>query len=938
MSDDSLMKQFEMNSYLFAGNSAYLEELYEQYLQDPNSLPDEWKACFTGMPMVNGHQSEMSHAKVKDEFKQLAKQRAAAATVSGDVEYERKQGRVMRLINAFRSHGHHQAKLDPLGSERPRRPDLELSFHGLSDKDLNTVFSCNNFLGLNKPQATLAEIYQALKETYCGSTGVEYTHITNTEETNWLEQRMEPNLFKPQFDKQKKQTIFKHLTAAEELEHYLGKKYVGQKRFSVEGGESLIPLLLNMVHRAGERKVKEFVIGMAHRGRLNVLVNVLGKSPSQLFQEFEGKLIDESRTGDVKYHMGFSSDIETKDGHLHLTLGFNPSHLEIIAPVIEGSVRARQERRRDTYHDEVLPLVIHGDAAVAGQGVVMETLNMSQARGYRTGGTVHVIINNQIGFTTSNPIDARSTLYCSDIMKMVQAPVFHVNGDDPEAVVHAAEIAFDYRMRFKKDVVIDLVCYRRHGHNESDEPSMTQPMMYKKIRKHPTTVELFEGQLALSQAITEEEVKTIKSNYRSNLDAGKPVVDIVHNVEPHEHSADWSPFMGQMWDQAVDTTVSAKKLKALGHKLFADIPESFKMQRAVEREYANRVKMANDELELNWGCAETLAYASLIDEGYPVRLSGQDCGRGTFSHRHSVLHDHETGEHYVPLANLADNQPAFTVIDSVLSEEAVLGFEYGYATAEPNALVIWEAQFGDFVNGAQVVIDQFISSGYQKWGRLCGLAMFLPHGYEGMGPEHSSARLERFLQLSAQHNIQVCVPTTPAQCFHMIRRQMVRNYRKPLVVMTPKSLLRHKLATSSLSDLTDGKFHLVIPEVDNLDNNAVNRVVMCSGKVYYDLLEQRRAEKKNNVAIVRIEQLYPFPEKELTVELKKYPNAKDVIWCQEEPQNQGAWYSSQHHFHECLGKDQTLTYAGRESTAAPAVGYASLHNVQQKTLVNDALG
>lgn len=938
MSDDSLMKKFESNSFLFAGNSAYLEELFEVYLDDPQKVPEQWQQCFAKMPMVNGVAADHSHAQIRQQFKDTGRRRHVAAPVSGDVEHERKLNRVMRLISAYRSCGHHHAKLDPLQAPRPERPDLTLEYHGLTKNDLAIEFNCNSYLGISGSQASLGEIYESLKKTYSGSIGIEYTHITDPEQTHWLEQRIESNQCQPQFSNPEKKKILSHLIAAEELERYLGNRYVGQKRFSLEGGDSLIPLLLNMVERAGSQGVKEFVIGMAHRGRLNVLINVLGKAPAQLFQEFEGKLIEEGRTGDVKYHLGFSSDLRTQGGLLHLTLGFNPSHLEIIAPVIEGSVRARQDRRKDHEHDQVLPLVIHGDAAVAGQGVVMETLNMSQARGYRTGGTVHVIINNQIGFTTSNPLDSRSTLYCSDIMKVVQAPVLHVNGDDPEAVVFAAEIAFDFRMRFKKDVVIDLVCYRRHGHNEADEPSITQPLMYQKIRSHPVTAEIYKDSLTIENCVSQPDVDRLRQEYRDNLEAGHAVVDVIDDddEEVTDFHVDWSPYLNQKWATQVDTTMSLERIKKLGRSLVS-VPEGFAIQRQVQREYDARTKMIAGEIPLNWGCAEALAYAGLLDEGYPVRISGQDSCRGTFSHRQAVLHDNKTGELYTPLANLNDTQENLTIIDSVLSEEAVLGFEYGYTTADPKTLVIWEAQFGDFVNGAQVVIDQFISSGYQKWGRLCGLAMFLPHGYEGMGPEHSSARLERFMQLAAQHNIQVCTPTTPAQCFHMIRRQMIRPYRKPLIVMTPKSLLRHKLVVSSLDDLAHGKFHLVISEIDDLNVDDVTRVVVCGGKVYYDLLELRRAEQKNDVAIVRVEQLYPFPEKELTAELAKYKNAKQVVWCQEEPQNQGAWYASYHHFVACLGSGKELLYAGRDGAAAPAVGHLSLHNAQQKALVADAL-
>lgn len=621
-------------------------------------------------------------------------------------------------------------------------------------------------------------------------------------------------------------------------------------------------MMKELIRRSGVNQVKELVIGMAHRGRLNVLVNVLGKEPGLLFQEFEGKIKYE-RTGDVKYHLGFSSDIKTESGAIvHLALAFNPSHLEIIGPVVEGSVRSRLGRRNDlAKKDKVVPIVIHGDAAFAGQGVVMETFNFSQARGYCTGGTIHIVINNQIGFTTSNPLDARSTLYCTDVAKMVQAPVIHVNGDDPEAVVFATQVAFDFRMKFKRDIVIDLVCYRRHGHNEADEPSVTQPKMYKKIKSMPTLREKYGEQLVSANLLTKTELDKLVDSYREALDKGKAVVDLVHEDYEGKQSLDWTPYINAKWTDKVETTISKEKLEKISSQL-NKLPDGMKLHPVVERLLAERNKMTAGEIPMNWGYAEIMAYASLLHEGYGVRISGQDSGRGTFAHRHAALHDIEKGDTFIPLEHISTNPKRyFTVIDSVLSEEAVLAFEYGFASSEPSFLVIWEAQFGDFANGAQVVIDQFISSGEQKWGRLCGLVMLLPHGYEGQGPEHSSARLERYMQLCAQHNIQVCTPTTPAQIFHLLRRQVIRNFRKPLIVMTPKSLLRHKLAVSPLEALFKGKFHTVIPEIDALDAQKVTKVVLCCGKVYYDLLQMRRDKNLNHVAIVRIEQLYPFPKK-----------------------------------------------------------------------------
>lgn len=931
MSSSDLEKEWA-SSYLSGGSMAYVDSLYEDYLADPDSVSADWKAVFSGLPKVNGG-AEPSHRAVREYFLQNANKRVAPVVHAADS----KQYQVANLINAYRSLGHLMAKLDPLEmTVRKSLPSLELEHHQLSAADLDTTFFAGT--SFNGPEMKLRNIVQALKETYCGSIGIEYMHIFNSEETEWLQERMETTHGRPQFDNAKKINILKDLIAADGLERYLGTRYVGQKRFSLEGGDALIPMMKEIITKSGQYTVKELVIGMAHRGRLNVLVNVLGKEPGELFQEFEGKVKYE-RTGDVKYHLGYSSDIKTESGSaLHLALAFNPSHLEIIGPVVEGSVRSRLVRRNDLAKKEtVVPVVIHGDAAFCGQGVVMETFNFSQARGYSTGGTIHIVINNQIGFTTSNPQDARSTPYCTDIAKMVEAPVIHVNGEDPEAVVFATQIAFDYRMKFKRDVVIDLVCYRRHGHNEADEPSVTQPLMYKKIKSMRPLRENYAAQLVSAGIITAQEAEKFVEAYRISLDEGKGVVDIVHGDYDGKFAVDWLPYLNGKWTDKVDTTISKENLLKLSKQL-QTIPQGFQLNPVVQRLMQDREKMTLGELPLNWGYAETMAYASLLQEGYGIRLSGQDCGRGTFAHRHAVLHDAETDTTYIPLEQIAkDPVKSFTVIDSVLSEEAVLAFEYGYASSEPSSLVLWEAQFGDFANGAQVVIDQFISSGEQKWGRLCGLVMLLPHGYEGQGPEHSSARLERYMQLCAQHNMQVCTPTTPAQMFHLLRRQLMRNFRKPLIVMTPKSLLRHKLAVSTLEDLMKGKFHTVIPEIDTLNAEKVTRVVLCGGKVYYDLLQMRRDRELSNVAIVRIEQMYPFPKKALIAELNKYPNAKEFVWCQEEPQNQGVWFSSQHNMKACLPLGQWLHYAGRGFAAAPAVGSASLHAQEQQALVEQAL-
>lgn len=920
------------SSYLSGGSMAYVDSLYEDYLSDPESVPDDWQKIFRELPKVDGQSEETSHRDIRDYFLKHANKKMVQ-TISPDI----KQAEVAHLINAYRTYGHLAAKLDPLEMvERAPIKSLKLSYHNLSEADLNKEFYADE--SFPKKRMPLAEIYDVLQEIYCGSIGIEYMHIANTDERKWLQSKLESVNGRLKVSAEKKVEILKELIATEGLEKYLGTRYVGQKRFSVEGGDALVPLVNEVIRCGGANEVKEIIIGMAHRGRLNVLINVLGKAPDELFQEFEGK-VNSERTGDVKYHLGYSADLQTEsDNIVHVALAFNPSHLEIIGPVVEGSARSRLRRRKDLVEkNTVVPIIIHGDAAFAGQGVVMETFNFSQARGYCTGGTVHVVVNNQIGFTTSNPLDARSTLYCTDVAKMVQAPVIHVNGNDPEAVIFATKIAFEFRMKFKRDVVVDLVCYRRHGHNEADEPSVTQPLMYKKIKAIPTVKDLYAEQLIKQGIISKEEVEKLAEEYRDKLDKGQSIVETVKGNYTGKRSVDWTPFIHAKWTDKADTSVDIKTIKELSDKINI-LPERFTPHAVVKRLLDERRKMADGELPLNWGFAETMAFATLVHEGYSVRLSGQDSARGTFAHRHAVLHDAENGEIYTPLETVVEDPlKPVVVIDSVLSEEAVLAFEYGFAASEPNSLVIWEAQFGDFANGAQVVIDQFISSGEQKWGRLCGLVMLLPHGYEGQGPEHSSARLERFMQLCAEQNIQVCTPTTPAQIFHLLRRQILRKYRKPLIIMSPKSLLRHKLAVSSLEDLSDGKFHNVIPEVDKLDEKKVSKVVLCCGKVYYDLLQKRRDESLDDVAIIRIEQLYPFPKQALTRQLASYCNAKKVVWCQEEPQNQGVWFASQHNIKDCLRNDQTLLYAGRGFAAAPAGGSPKNHAQQQEALVKEAL-
>lgn len=926
------MQELWKDSYLSGDNDAYLEELYDTYLHAPNEVTPEWRDYFKQLASKS-NQVDVSHADIQQFFAELARKPARNhVAVSTNI----KQEKVIELINSYRNLGHLKAKIDPLGLTKPVfNPALELSYYDFTDADLDKTFDVGTFTGLNKSSATLREIYQALTKVYSSSIGIEFAHVTEFKEVNWLRERMEQGWlnFKPSTSE--KLRILDCLVAADGLEKYLGFKYVGQKRFSLEGGDSLIPLLDTIVRRGSSEGIKEIIIAMAHRGRLNVLVNVLGKESAELFSAFEGKGVNETSSGDVKYHLGFSSNLKTDHGSVHASLSFNPSHLEIVSPVVQGSVRSRQRRRKDTDRKLVMPIQIHGDAAFSGQGVVMETFNMSQTRWFGVGGSIHIVINNQVGFTISNPKDARSGMYCTDVAKMVEAPILHVNANDPEAVFFAAQLVVDYRKLFKKDIVIDLVCYRRHGHNEADEPSATQPLMYKVIKTLPPTCTLYAAKLVSDGIIDANKEKQLADAYRQLLDEGKGVVALDINSS-YEFFNAWEPFIGKEWTEKADTAVPLKKIKELGEKLEI-LPDGFVLQPQVKKMMEARQSMTKGEVPVNWGYAETMAYATLLDQGYPIRLCGQDAARGTFAHRHSILHDQNTDELYIPLSHLAPQQVQINIVDSLLSEEAVMAFEYGFASAEPNNLVIWEAQFGDFANGAQVVIDQFISSGEQKWGRLCGLVLLLPHGYEGQGPEHSSARLERYLQLCAQHNMQVCVPSTPAQVFHMLRRQMIRPYRKPLIVLTPKSLLRHPLAVSPLADLTQGEFQLVIPETDELNTKKVDRLIMCSGKIYYELLEKRREQKLNNVAIIRIEQLYPFPKERLKEVLKTYSHVKNIIWCQEEPKNQGAWYSTQHELIACLSNDQRLSYAGRDESASPAVGYASLHAKQQAAVVNDAL-
>ncbi|MFY0183754.1 2-oxoglutarate dehydrogenase E1 component [Stenotrophomonas sp. PUT21] len=932
---DNQLKQFAQSSQLAGGNASYIEDLYEQYLVSPDSVDPKWKTYFDGF---QGREAgDIPHSAVIAHIADAAKNAIKSGTADGaGDERERNVG---RLITAYRSRGHLGARLDPLSLTAPTNPpDLGLPFHSLSESDLGSEFSTGGVAG--QPRMKLRDLLERLKKTYTGSIGAEFMHISEVEQRQWLYQRLEMAGGNYNLDADTQRRTLERLTAAEGLERYLHTKYVGQKRFSLEGGDSLIPMMDTIIRDAGKDGVKDVVIGMAHRGRLNVLVNTLGKSPRKLFDEFEGKFEhdDHASAGDVKYHMGFSADVSTAGGAVHLALAFNPSHLEIADPVVAGSVRSRQERRGDTARKQVMPILIHGDAAFAGQGVVMELFQMSQARGFAVGGTVHIVVNNQVGFTTSNPEDSRSTLYCTDVAKMIAAPVLHVNGDDPEAVVFAAKLAFEFRQKFSKDVVIDLMCYRRWGHNEADEPAITQPLMYQVIRKHQTTRELYAATLEAAGVIEAGGGKALVDAYRNKLDAGEVTTELAQVEKTPATSkmyVDWPKLLNGKLSDAISTAVGMEKVKQLA-QIINTVPEGVELHSRVAKVYDDRRKMAAGEIPGDWGFAENLAYATILDEGNNLRLVGQDVGRGTFTHRHAILHDQKTDNYYLPLRQLVESPEQATIIDSLLSEEAVMAYEYGFSTTDPNTLCIWEGQFGDFANGAQVVIDQFIAAGEAKWGRITGLTLLLPHGYEGQGPEHSSARLERFLQLCALENMLVCVPSTPAQAYHMLRRQMRMTTRKPLIVMSPKSLLRHKLAVSTLDELANGEFQHLIGDA-NADAKKVKRVVLCSGKVYYDLLEDQTKRGQDDVAIIRVEQLYPFPRVALAAELKKYGKAADVVWCQEEPQNQGAWYQIRHHLQACLADGQSIHYAGRARSASPAAGHMADHIIEQQKLIADAL-
>jgi 2-oxoglutarate dehydrogenase E1 component len=929
------MKEFQQDSYLYGSNAVFIEELYGKYLQNENDVDEHWRSWFSELK-DGGLAPDHDHLVIQAQMKSaVMNKKSRNITVStAQHEHQVKQVAVLQLINAYRFKGHQKADLDPLKlGNKETIADLTLEGHKLSEADLNTVFNTGSMFGVD--EISLREIIERLEQTYCGTLASEYMYIEDLKQKRWIQEKLETSLSTPNFREGRRNRVLDRIIAAENLEKYLHTRYIGQKRFSLEGGESLIPLMDRLIQQAGTTETHEVVIGMAHRGRLNVLTNILGKMPKDLFDEFEGTAVfDERYNHDVKYHQGFSSDIYTDTGPMHLALAFNPSHLEIVDPVVEGSVRARQRRFKDRTTKDVLPVLIHGDAAFAGQGVVMETFSMCKTRGYRTGGTIHIIVNNQIGFTTSNPRDVRSTLYCTEIARMIQAPIFHVNGDDPEACVFIAELAVKFRETFEQDVVIDMICYRRYGHNEADEPAATQPMMYEAIRNHPRLVDLHSQRLIDEGFTTRETVDEMISDYRKAIEHGGGVaLNVISGLEPIA-ARDWAGFEAGDINVTENTQVSADTVQHLGKSMLT-LPEGFQLHHRVKKIMEKRQKMLDGDIFCDWGFAENMAYASLLDENFSVRLSGQDCERGTFFHRHAALHNQDNGDVYKPLKHLSDDQSRFEVINSFLSEEAVLGFEYGYSSTDPNTLVIWEAQFGDFANGAQVVIDQFISSGEIKWGRLSNLVMLLPHGYEGQGPEHSSARLERYLQLCAQHNMRVVLPTLPSQIFHLLRSQMACGFRKPLIVMSPKSLLRHEAAVSPISSFSDGGFQKVIPETDDIDDTKVRRLILCCGKIYYKLHEVRQQKYDYSTAIVRVEQLYPFPHVDLKNIHDQYPNLERVVWCQDEPRNQGAWREYKSRMNETFAP-LSVEYTGRISSASSAAGYMSLHLEQETRLVTDA--
>ncbi|MEQ8665283.1 MAG: 2-oxoglutarate dehydrogenase E1 component [Rhodospirillales bacterium] len=966
------MTMNDPTGFLYAGNQVYIAELYERYLDDPGSVDRRWQEFFEDLsdetanqaPNRTGASWAPSDARIvgngsleslSEQMERTDKQRPPAyaapqptASSSAQIRQATLDSiRALMLIRAYRVRGHLVAKLDPLELDiREEHPELDPKTYGFTDKDYDKEIFINYVLGLET--ATLREILSILRKTYCGHIGIEYMHIQDPTEKSWLQERMESMQNQAHFTEKGKQFIYKRLCETEGFERYLDKKFTGTKRFGLDGGESLVPAIEQILKRGSQLGIEEVVLGMAHRGRLNVLANVMGKPYQAIFSEFQGNAAtpdDVQGSGDVKYHLGTSSDRVFDGRSVHLSLTANPSHLECVNTVVLGKVRAKQRQKNDQEREKVMGLLLHGDAAFAGQGLVPETFDLSHLRGYQTGGTIHFVINNQIGFTTS-PKFSRSSPYCSDVAKIVAAPIFHCNADDPEAVVHCARVAIEYRQRFKKDVVVDMICYRRHGHNEGDEPMFTQPRMYKKIASHPTTKEIYAKKLIHEGVLSQGEAEKYDTDVQATLDA-----DFEASMSYKPNKADW--LEGSWSGMTVaygdarrgHTGVTVDRLREVGAAL-TRVPDNFNLNAKIARQLETKRKMIESGEGIDWSTAEALAFGTLMLDGHPVRLSGQDSGRGTFSQRHSVLVDQENEERYIPLNNIRFGQAPYEVIDSPLSEAGVLGFEYGYALAEPQMLIMWEAQFGDFANGAQVIIDQFVSSAESKWLRMCGLVMLLPHGYEGQGPEHSSARLERYLQLCAEDNLQVCNCTTPANYFHVLRRQLMRDFRKPLILMTPKSLLRHKRCVSKIREMGDDTtFHRVLWDDAQIagtlaPDSEIDRVVLCSGKIYYDLAEERDNRGLKNVQIIRLEQLYPFPVDGLTVELSRFPNA-DIVWCQEEPRNMGSWT----YLIEPMGRllddiglgGKRVKYVGREAAASPATGSAKRHIAEQQAIVNTAL-
>ena len=969
-------KVFQTTSFLSKSNSSYIEQMYEKFCNDPNQLPDSWKQYFDALgeekELINKETNGASWApkKIKSNVdidldsyekfipsnlsysieEKIKKEKPQSSPI--ELEQSTKDSvRAIMMIRAYRIRGHLQADLDPLGLiKKENCPELLPETYGFTENDLDKKIFLDEVLGLK--YATLREILEILNRTYCSNIGIEFMHMTDPEEKSWIQQRIEGKDKEIQFTERGRKAILNRLIEAEGFEKYLAKKYVGTKRFGLDGCESLIPAMEQIIKRGGALGCKEVKIGMPHRGRLNILTNVIQKPLKKIFKEFSGDpgIASGGVSGDVKYHLGASANREFDNNLVHVSLTANPSHLEAVNPVVLGQVRAKQDYHDDADRNKVIPILLHGDAAFAGQGIVAECFAMSGLTGHNIGGTIHIIVNNQIGFTTQ-PEFSRSSPYPSEVAKMVQAPIFHVNGDDPEAVTYCAKVATEYRQKFKRDVVLDIFCYRKYGHNEGDEPSFTQPLMYKKIKEHPSTLQKFADRLISEKILTKKEFEDEKNAYQKRLDeefeASKSYISNEHDW----FTGVWSKFTTELGhDRRGDTGIEIEKIKNLGKKL-AHIPEGFNAHKTISRIYDARSKMFETGKDFDWAMAETLAFASLVDEGYGVRLVGQDSVRGTFSQRHAAINDQVTAERYYPLKHISNEQGQVEIIDSLLSEMGVLGFEYGYSLTDPDTLVLWEAQFGDFANGAQVIFDQFISSGEKKWTRASGLVLLLPHGYEGQGPEHSSARIERYLQACAQENIQVVNCTTPANYFHALRRQIHRPFRKPLVIFTPKSLLRHKRCISEIEDFTkDNSFHRVLSDkaeykkynmIPLEKDEKIERVILCSGKIYYDLVDAREKLKANKVQIVRIEQLYPFPAKTLARHLSRFSNAKKFVWCQEEPQNMGCWNHVERYITRTLdylkAKSKKVIYTGRSPSASPATGYLKKHLAQQQEIVTKAI-